>query len=104
MAFVNAVRELIQAVEEKAIPLVDDVDPTGDQRKRFTETFARMEVADVCLPFVVELRAELGQLRSSINVVGATRDAEKPAAKKAVRELDLVLLSFVQYFQRKEVM
>lgn len=101
--FVLAVRELVQAVGDHAVPLVDALDESGQQRKRFTEFFDRMEVADVCLPFVVELRRELGQLRAQVNVVGATHDHLKPKAMKAIRELDIVLLAFEQYFQRREV-
>lgn len=101
--FVLAVRELVQAVGEHAVPLVDTLDETGAQRKRFAEFFDRMETADVCLPYVIELRRELGLLRSQVNVVGATHDHLKPKAMKSIRELDIVLLAFAQYFQRREV-
>lgn len=93
-------RSLVQNLEDDVLPLLYTVYPSEECRT-LQEEYSRMENEPLSLPYVVDLRKFVSLMNTKIRLVGVDMEDEKRKAVKTLRELDLVLLAFQQYLERR---
>lgn len=93
-------RSLVSELEDNVFPLLYTVYP-AEECKGIQAEYARMENEPLSLPYVVDLRKFVSLVNTKIRLVGIDMEDEKRKAVKSLRELDLVLLAFQQFMERR---